>query len=347
MVYSEGIGTVQFTPVVNEQKVAPLEFTNVLYVPTLSSNLFSVLYLTMHHSFIILIERDTLHFIWDNKILFQAHVSPSNSAFLLGNTVPVQQIASLSTSSPLPLDLFLWHCCLCHQHLAGIKKLLSGNLMMGFRLDSQADPDPVCEAYKAGKMHANPFPISHFRASKPLQLVHSDVHGLVKVSTHQGYCYWVTFINDFSRFKAVYLLKQKSETFAAFKQFKAWAENVTGHRLGCLHDDKGGEYMSREFEAFCIDHGIQRQHSAQNRPQQNGVAKRANRTLEEGVISMLYESGMAPSFWGEALAAFVHVHNRITTSALPDSTPHESFLGTKLDVSMLRVSLSTSLGLFS
>jgi hypothetical protein len=78
--------------------------------------------------------------------------------------------------------------------------------------------------------------------------------------------------------------------------------------LGCLRNDKGGEYMSR-----------------------------ANRTLEEGVISMLYESGMAPSFWGEALAAFVHVHNRITTSALPDSTPYESFLGTKPDVSMLRV----------
>ena len=102
----------------------------------------------MHRSFTILIERDTLHFIQDNKILFQAHVSTSNSAFLLGNTVPMQQIASLSTSSPLPLDLLLWHCRLCHQDLAGIKKLLEDNLMMSFRLDSQADPDSVCEACK-------------------------------------------------------------------------------------------------------------------------------------------------------------------------------------------------------
>ena len=133
------------------------------------------------------------------------------------------------------------------------------------------------------------------------------------------------------------MLKRKPETFAAFKQFKAWAENIIGHRLGCLHNNKGSEYMSREFEAFCIDHGIQRQHSAWNCPQQNGITERANRTLEEGVISMLYESGMALSFWGEALAAFVHVHNRITTSALPDSTPHESFLGNKPDVSMLHI----------
>ena len=93
--------------------------------------------------------------------------------------------------------------------------------------------------------------------------------------------------------------------------------------------------MSREFEAFCVDHGIQRQHSAWNHPQQNGIVKRANRTLEEGVISMLYEFRMPSSFWGEALVAFVHVYAMITTSTLPDSTPHESFLGTKPDVSML------------
>jgi hypothetical protein len=52
---------------------------------------------------------------------------------------------------------------------------------------------------------------------------------------------------------------------------------------------------------------------------------------------MLYESGMPPLFWGEALSSFIHVHNRVTTSALPDSTPYQSFLGSKPDLSMLRV----------
>jgi hypothetical protein len=76
----------------------------------------------------------------------------------------------------------------------------------------------------------------------------------------------VFFIDDFSHFRAVYLLKHKLEVFDAFKKFKAWAENLTGQRMGSLHEDKGGEYMSREFEAFCIDHGIQRQHTVRNRP---------------------------------------------------------------------------------
>jgi hypothetical protein len=52
---------------------------------------------------------------------------------------------------------------------------------------------------------------------------------------------------------------------------------------------------------------------------------------------MLYESGLPLSFWGEALAAFVYVHNKIITSALLNSMLHEAFLGNKPDLSMLHV----------
>jgi len=241
VVYSEGVGSVRFNPIVDGQEMPPLEFTDVLYVPALCSNLFSVLFLTLHRHFTVSIKGNTLDFIRSGKTVFQAKTGVSSSAFLVGETIPVEESASLSSTTTLPLDWDLWHCRLCHHHLSGIKKLFAGNLVKGFRLDSSANPDPVCEACKAGKMHADPFPISTSRASKPLQLVHSDVHGPVKVPTHQGYRYWVTFIDDHSRFKAVYLLKKKSETFAAFKQYKSWAENLTGAKLGTLRDDKGGE----------------------------------------------------------------------------------------------------------
>jgi hypothetical protein len=144
---------------------------------------------SVHRSFTTLIEKDTLDFIRNNRIHFQEKVAASNSAFLLRETIPVQQLTSLSSTSSPALDLALWHCRLCHHHLAGIKKLLSGNLVTGLKLDSQADPDLVCEAWKAGKRHANPFPISHSRASRPLQLVLSDVHGPLKASTQQGHHY--------------------------------------------------------------------------------------------------------------------------------------------------------------
>ena len=151
VVYSEGIGSVRFILAMEGQEMRPLEFTNVLYVPSLSTNLFSVLYLSMHCHFTVTIELDTLNFIRSGQTLFQAKVSPSNAAFLVGQTVPVEEFASLSSTTTLPMDLDLWHRRLCHHHLAGVKKLLSGNLVTGFRLDSRADPDPVCEACKAGR----------------------------------------------------------------------------------------------------------------------------------------------------------------------------------------------------
>jgi len=233
VLYSEGIGSVRFIPEVNGRQMAPLEFTNVLYVPSLSTNMFSVLYLTIHCHFTVSIELDTtIHFIRDGQTVFQAKTSSSNATYLVGNTIPVEELASLSSTATLPMDLTLLHRRLCHHHLAGIRKLLLDNLVTGLKLDSKAEPNLVCEACKAGNMHADPFPTSSTRASRPLQLVHSDVHGPVKVSTNQGYRFWVSFIDDFSRFKAVYLLKRKSETFGAFKQFKAWAEELHWRKDG-------------------------------------------------------------------------------------------------------------------
>ena len=79
VVYSEGVGSVQFIPEVNGRKMAPLEFTNVLYVPSLSTNLFSVLYLTMHRHFTVSIKLDTLHFIRGGQTVFEARTSSSNA----------------------------------------------------------------------------------------------------------------------------------------------------------------------------------------------------------------------------------------------------------------------------
>lgn len=68
-------------------------------------------------------------------------------------------------------------------------------------------------------------------------------------------------------------MKAKSETFDVFKRLKAYAETQLGAKIAALQDDKGGEYMSKEFEQYCIDHGISRRHTVRNRPQQNGVAE--------------------------------------------------------------------------
>ena len=107
-----------------------------------------------------------------------AKVSTSNAAYLVGDTIAVKEFASLLSTATLPMDLSLLHCHLCHYHLAGIRKLLSDNLVTDLKLNSKADPDPVCKACKAGKIHTNPFPFSSTGATRPLQPIQSNVHGV-------------------------------------------------------------------------------------------------------------------------------------------------------------------------
>ena len=89
--------------------------------------------------------------------------------------------------------------------------------------------------------------------------------------------------------------------------------------------------MSNAFLKFTEQCGIERRHSVRNRPQQNGLAERANRTMGERITAMLSESGLPTSFWGECLASMVHVWNRLPTSSLPKTTPFEVFYGQKPD----------------
>ena len=148
----------------------------------------------------------------------------------------------------------------------------------------------------------------------------------------------MTFVCDATRFWVMAYLKRESDAFAAFKAYKAYAENCLGLRIKATRDDKGGEYMGHEYADFCAEHGIQRQHTEPDEPHQNGVAERANRTTSEGATALLVQSKLPPSFWGHAVSTFVHTRNRMPTSALNGGIPYTAWKGNgrKPDVSYFR-----------
>ncbi|KAF7763798.1 hypothetical protein Agabi119p4_8335 [Agaricus bisporus var. burnettii] len=333
-VYSAGVGSVVFQPVVNGKETRAVEFTRVLHVPDLRSNLLSCLYLARHKGFNITISSHSIDFKLQGRTLFTATIHSNNSAELDGSTVTSETAFSVST---LPVDISLWHRRFIHHNYADVKSMISKDLVSGLKLESNLSPDSICEPCLAGKMHSHPFPSSLNHNRSPLELVHSDLHGPLPVSTHSGYKYWITFIDDSTRFRAVYLLKAKSEAFEAFKVYKSWAETQLGVKLRALQDDKGGEYMSKAFLAFTQEAGIERRHSTRNRPQQNGLAERANRTMGERITAMLSESWLPGSFWGECISSMVHVWNMLPTASLSGTTPFQAFYKRKPDVSHLRV----------
>ncbi|KAJ3489457.1 hypothetical protein NLJ89_g11528 [Agrocybe chaxingu] len=335
IIYSAGMGTVVFNPVVNGKKVRSVELTRVLHVPQLRNNLLACLYLTRHKGFDIHIGRTHMDFKRNGQILFQAPILSNNSAQLNGVTVPIEE--SANRISTLPLDLNLWHRRFAHHSYADVKKMIQEGLVTGLVLDNQQQPDPICEPCLAGKMHSNPFPSSPSHSLQPLELIHTDLHGPLPVASREGYHYWITFIDDCTRFRAIMMLKKKSDAFNAFRLYKAYAENQLGCKIKSMQDDKGGEYMSTAFIKFTDDCGIFRRHTTRNRPQMNGVAERANRTISDDVTAMITESRLPPSFWSYCLAAHVHVWNRLPTAPLPHTTPFEAWHKKKPDVSHLRV----------
>jgi len=272
IVYSAGVGTVVFYPVVNGKEFRSVELTCVLRVPQLRNNLLACLYLTKRKGIRLEVDADTMHFKSHDSTLFQARVTPQNIGILNAVTEPLEH--ANATSSTLPMDISLWHQHFCHHSIPNVQKLIKDDLVIGLIITSDSKPDLICEPCLAGKMVSNPFPSSSRISSSPLELIHSDLHGPPPVQSSEGYCYRITFIDDCTKLKALMFFKCKSDTFDAFKMFKAYAENQINAKIKALQDNKAGEYMSAAFLKFTDDCGIVRRHSTRNRSQQNGVARR-------------------------------------------------------------------------
>ena len=115
-------------------------------------------------------------------------------------------------------------------------------------------------------MTKKPFPTAE-RNTNLLDLIHSDICEFNGVLTRGGKRYFITFIDDCSKFTYVYLLSNKDEAFECFKRYKAEVENQKGRKIKCIRSDRGGEYFSHEFDTFCEEHGVIHQKTAPYTPQ--------------------------------------------------------------------------------
>ena len=105
-------------------------------------------------------------------------------------------------------------------------------------------------------MTKSSFKKKYVRANNLLELIHFDVCGPMSTSARGGYRYFIIFIDDYSRYGYVYLMKNKSEFFEKFKEYKNEVENQLDKKIKTLRTDRGGEYLSIEFSTFLKECGI-------------------------------------------------------------------------------------------
>ncbi|WVZ84921.1 LOW QUALITY PROTEIN: hypothetical protein U9M48_031890, partial [Paspalum notatum var. saurae] len=217
---------------------------------------------------------------------------------------------------------YLWHLRLGHISKNRIKRLINSEI-----LNFKWEDFGACEACIMGKMTRASFPKVE-RSKEPLAIIHSDICGKMLIFTKGQKVYFITFIDDYSRFGYVYLFKHKSEGFDVLKRFKTEVENQLNKTIKVLRTDRGREYTTRILNDFCKEHGIIHQYTMPYTPQQNGVAERRNRTLMNMVRSMMAYSDLPMSFWGEALHTAVYLLNHSPSKAVT-VTPYELWTGRK------------------
>ena len=226
----------------------------------------------------------------------------------------------------------LWHKRLGHMSEKGLSVLSKEAIpgISGLHLQK-------CVHCFAGKQHRVSFK-SSVPSRKPeiLDLVHSDVCGPMKTRSLGGALYFVTFIDDHSRKLWVFTMKTKDQVLGYFKHFVALVERQTGKNLKCIRSDNGGEY-SGPFDVYCKEHGIRHQKTPPKTPQLNGLAERMNRTIVERVRCLISQSGLAQTFWGEALSSVVHVLNLSPSAPLEGDCPERVWTGKDISYGHLRV----------
>ena len=210
----------------------------------------------------------------------------------------------------------LWHDRLGQVNFDTIKKLVKQDLIqMG-----KSDSTNRCEICVEAKMTKAPFNTIH-RNTTPLELIHTDICDLKLVQTRGGKKYFITFIDDCTKYCYVYLLRSKDEAIGAFHTYKNEVENQLNLKIKKIRSDRGGEYEA-PFEGLCLESGIIHQTTAPYTPQSNGVAERKNRTLKEMMNAFLISSGLPENLWGDAILTSNYILNKITKKGI-DKTPYE------------------------
>ena len=145
----------------------------------------------------------------------------------------------------------MWHARLGHVNLNSIKRMMSLNLIPKASIDLKQK----CETCIQAKQPRKSFTTCIERETNLFELVHSDVCDSNDVLTRGGKRYFITFIDDFSKYYYVYLVNHKSELFDKFKVYKIEVENQLERKIKILCSNRGGEYTSLDMSNFCEMHG--------------------------------------------------------------------------------------------
>ncbi|CAH9068398.1 unnamed protein product [Cuscuta epithymum] len=298
-----------------------LSLNDVLYVPEFRTNLVSVSLLVKAG---ITVSFDCNKIVMTKNDVFVGKGYCKNGRYVLSIPKLIRENASYLIDS-----YDVWHARLGHVSDSYINLLRDrGLISSGKKLTLEK-----CDICVESKQTKKSCPTTH-RESELLELIHTDLGDLKNTMTRGGNKFYVTFIDDFSRYTKVYLLKSKDEAFDKFLVYKSEVENQLNKKIKRVRSDRGGEYIL--INDFCEREGIIHEITPPYSPESNGIAERKNRTLKEMMNALLISSGAPDNLWGEAILSACHLQNRIPYKH-NKRTPYELWKGHAPNLKYLKV----------
>lgn len=193
-----------------------------------------------------------------------------------------------------------------------------------------------CHVCPMGKSSRLQFNNRTFTASSPLDLLHLDLWGSSPVPSNSGYRFYLSIVDDCTRYVWFYPLLHKSDAFTVFLNFKKMVENLLSRSIKVVQSDGGGEFVNRHFKTFFTKTGIIHRLSCPYTPQQNGTVERKHRQIVEMGLCLLAQSHVPLSFWLEAFSTAVYLINRLPTPLLDHCSPYEKLLNRTKIIVFLR-----------
>ncbi|CAL8157377.1 unnamed protein product [Prunus armeniaca] len=227
----------------------------------------------------------------------------------------------------------LWHKRLGHPSNTITSALLRQS-QISFSLDNSK---LVCTTCLEGKLAKLPFPYPAVKSIKPLEVIHSDVWGPSATLSIEGFRYYVSFIDECTRFTWIFPMINKGEVYSIFVYFHAFLVTQFSATLRVFQSDGGGEYLSNKFKHYLLTKGIVHQISCPYTPEQNGLAERKHRHILETAITLLQTAHLPSKFWFHACATSTYLINRMPCQILQLKSPYFLLYGSSPVITHLRI----------
>jgi hypothetical protein len=211
----------------------------------------------------------------------------------------------------------MWHRRFAHAHPDTLQRILK---LGSSHVKSTCT---VCiQAKHRRKISRKPAP----RATRPFELVHSDLCGPMHHDSHGGARYYMVFIDDYSRWSFVYFLKNKDRQTCSntFREMQKFVKTQFGYDIKRFRCDNGkGEYNNALFKSILVNSGITFEPAPPYTQHKNGVSERMIQTLNSKARAMMLDAYLPPPFWAEMIETACYLHRRTPSRSLNGRSPYE------------------------